>query len=64
MKKNLVIEMEEECISCPNLSLVTTKLFTDVQDHVWLVHNCEHLNFCKAVRENWEKVKNRGGQHD
>lgn len=54
MKKELVIEMEEECITCPKLSLETHTL--DEYDYSeFKVHRCEHVDFCKEVRKNWEK---------
>ena len=47
MKKDLVIEMEEECITCPMLSLETHSLhFND--GTVYQMHQCEHIDFCKA----------------
>ena len=55
MKKDLVIEMEEECITCPMLSLETTGSFYAENEEIYKVHQCEHLEFCKAVRKNWEK---------
>jgi len=54
VKKELVIEMEEECIDCPHLSLVTKRPYYKAQI---AIHECEHLEFCKAVRKNWERVK-------
>lgn len=56
MKKELVIEMEEECIDCPHLSLVTKRLHLNGGAQ-FAIHECEHLEFCKAVRKNWERVK-------
>ena len=60
MKKELVIELEEECLVCPHLSLVTRqdRLYADGKP--WLsikVHECEHLGFCMAVRAVWETVR-------
>lgn len=54
MKKEMAIEMEEECIDCPLLSLVTDTIYAD-NEIFYKVHRCEHLDFCKAVRKNWEK---------
>lgn len=56
MKKDLIIEMEEECIGCPKLSLETTYIGIDNLD-IPISHQCEHLDFCKAVRHHWEEVK-------
>lgn len=54
MKKDLTITMEEECITCPKLSLEThTMYFSD--ETALRVHQCEHIDFCKTVRKNWEK---------
>lgn len=54
MKKDLKIEMEEECITCPKLSLETRHLYAN--DSIFSTfHECSHIEFCKAVRENWEK---------
>lgn len=58
MKKELIIEMEEECISCPKLSLETAAIGIDGWDMI-KSHQCEHLEFCKAVKQNWEKVKGK-----
>ncbi len=52
MKKELVIEMEEECIDCPHLSLVTKRPYYEAKI---AIHECEHIDFCKVVRKNWEK---------
>lgn len=54
MKKDLTIEMEEECITCPKLSLETHVMYFN-DGTIYQVHQCEHINFCKSVRENWEK---------
>ena len=51
MNKELVIELEEECIECPMLSLETECL------GMFKWHQCKHLNFCKPVRRHWEEVK-------
>ena len=60
--KELVIEMEDECIDCPNLSLETKEFYADdfFGERVIKTHQCKHLYFCKEVRTNWEKhyVKN------
>ena len=58
MKKELVIEMEEECITCPMLSLETDNIYF-FDDVVYKDHHCEHINFCKKVRNNWEKYQER-----
>lgn len=60
MKKDLVIELEEECLECPHLSLVTRQNRLYAEGKPWLsikVHECEHLGFCRAVRGAWEKVR-------
>lgn len=54
MKKNLELEMEEECIDCPMLDLETHTLYAD-NNAFFKVHNCSHIEFCKAVRKNWEQ---------
>jgi len=54
MKKDLAITMEEECIDCPMLSLVTSTLDMG-NGKIYKVHRCEHVDFCKVVRNNWEK---------
>ena len=58
MKKDLVIPMEEECLICPNLSLVTRQYGIYANGKPHKVHECEHLDFCEAVRKTWEKVRN------
>ena len=50
MKKELVIEMDEECIDCPFLRL-ETQMFADSKI---MTHKCIHIDFCKVVRRNWE----------
>lgn len=55
MKKELVIEVEEECLICPNLSLSTSTIYSD-GEATFKIHQCEHLEFCKRVRQAWEKV--------
>ena len=54
MKKYLTIEMEEECITCPMLSLKTDTVYFDNRV-AYKMHHCEHIDFCKSVRKNWEK---------
>lgn len=56
MKKDLVIEMEEECVDCPNLELETVKCY------VSSVHRCEHIDFCKTIvrqmiKHGWKKME-------
>ena len=58
MKKDLVITMEEECITCPKLSLVTDTIYMDNKPF-YHIHQCEHLKFCQEVRKNWEKYQER-----
>lgn len=55
MKKELVIEMEEECITCPFLSLVTKTLC--IRDKHYKTHECEHMSMCKEIRKNWEQYQ-------
>lgn len=55
MKKELVIEVEEECLICPNLSLSTFTIY-GADGSFFKNHRCEHLEFCKKVRRAWEKV--------
>lgn len=54
MKKELVIEMEEECITCPHLTLESVNVFGDLK---LKIHQCKHIDFCKVVRKNWEKYQ-------
>ena len=53
MKKEYIIELEEECCTCPRLSLTTKRPFIGSEI---CIHECEHLDFCKDVRRNWETV--------
>lgn len=62
MKKDLTIEMEEECITCPMLSLETHVMHCN-REMRCLIHQCEHIDFCKRVRKNWEKY-HKGKQDD
>lgn len=55
MKKELVIEVEEECLICPNLSLSTSTIYGN-EGTFFKIHHCEHLEFCKKVRSAWEKA--------
>ena len=68
MKAELVIEMEEECTTCPMIELTTHKLDVgSVRKPMYInYHECEHLKFCKAVRENWEEWQKKrvGGQNN
>ena len=61
MKKTLEIEMEEECLICPNLSLTTTTFYAE-GEVFFKSHDCEHLEFCKKVRRAWETVQEKGGR--
>lgn len=56
MKKDLRIEMDEECIECPMLSLETVSLW--LENRYCAIHRCEHLDFCKRIRTHWEEVRN------
>lgn len=57
MEKELVIPMEEECLICPNLSLVTRQYGIYASGKPFMAHECEHLDFCRAVRKAWETVR-------
>lgn len=57
MKKEFVIEMEEECIDCPNLELETDTWPNFADGHISKRHQCRHLLFCKKVRTNWERFQ-------
>ena len=57
MKKTLEIELEEECLECPELSLETSKL--SIGSSVYNLHRCERLEFCQNVRKAWEAVQAR-----
>ena len=61
MKKTLEIELEEECLGCPELSLVTVNLYANDEPYIKM-HRCEHIEFCKKVRRAWEEVRDRGGK--
>lgn len=63
MKKGLVIEMEEECLTCPFLSLATKTLY--IGDKHYKTHECKHLSTCKEIRKNWERFQpNCGAKMD
>ena len=67
MKAELVIEMEEECTTCPMIELGTTKMdIGSISMPKYInVHDCTHRRFCKAVRKNWEQwrmERERGAQ--
>lgn len=53
------LEMDEECTTCPMLSLTTEKMCYESFDttviETFSTHKCEHEDFCKAIRKNWEK---------
>ena len=51
LKKSLVIEMEEECIDCPNLELETKTLMHYDAKPV-KIHSCIHQDFCKRIVNN------------
>ena len=64
MKKVLEIELEEECLVCPKLSLQTvTEMYENYTDdgtklyNIYNVHRCRHLAFCQEVRKAWEEVR-------
>lgn len=52
-----MIELEEECLVCPHLSLATREYGIYADGKPFKVHECEHLDFCKDVRKAWETVK-------
>lgn len=56
MKKILQVELEEECLICPKLSLQTRDYYQD-NVVVYKVHQCEYIDFCKQVRKAWEETK-------
>ena len=60
MKKILEIEMEEECVDCPMLTLETKSL--ELFGVVVKDHRCERLPECKLIRKNWEE--HYGKDHD
>ena len=64
--KELVIELEDECLDCPYLSLVTEILYVDdfFEEKTIKTHGCEHIDFCKAVRKQWEKRKAESKAYD
>lgn len=57
-KAILEIEMEEECLTCPMLELETEKIYYDEMP-LELYHRCTHLDFCKSVRKNWDKIRKK-----
>lgn len=57
MKKELVIEMEEECIDCPMLELETVTLYC-ADGGTIKTHDCKNVVFCQAVRDHWEDIRN------
>lgn len=52
MRKDIVITLEEECVDCPMLSL-ETKMVYYYDGTTYKTHNCEHIKFCKKIREHW-----------
>lgn len=56
MRKDMTITIEEECLDCPKLSLETSTLYY-ADNETYKIHQCKHLEFCKAVRIHWEEVQ-------
>lgn len=53
------VPVEPECIDCPKLELITEKQTMYANENVSSVayiHKCKHLDFCQAIRRNWERV--------
>lgn len=53
------VPVERECIDCPKLELITEKQTMYANENVSSVaytHKCKHLDFCQAIRRNWERV--------
>lgn len=57
--KPLEIYLEEECLICPNLSLVTDTIYASDGGYV-KNHYCEHTEFCSKVRRAWEMARGEG----
>lgn len=57
--KPLEIYMDEECLICPNLSLVTDTTYTS-DGNYFKNHHCEHSEFCSKVRRAWEEARGEG----
>lgn len=58
MKATLEIEVEEECLLCPNLELETQNYYSDMLP-IYKFHQCKHVNFCKGVRSAWEQARSK-----
>ena len=53
MTKELVIEMPEECVDCPNLELeLETETLMYFESKPVKIHQCTHMYFCKKVVKN------------
>lgn len=46
----LKIEMNEMCLECPHISLVTRKIHTS-EGMLLNFHMCEHDGFCQDIRK-------------
>lgn len=57
--KPLEIYLDEECLICPNLSLVTSTVYTS-DGGFFKNHSCEHEEFCSKVRRAWEEARGEG----
>ena len=56
-KGQLVIEIDEECINCPRISLATIHS----TDGCHVMHYCEHDPKCSVIRNHLKKIyKNEG----
>lgn len=60
-QKTLEIYLDEECLICPNLSLVTDTIYTSDGGYV-KEHRCVHTEFCSEVRRAWEEARGEGLQ--
>lgn len=52
----LKIEMDDECIECMSISLVTRTVYCS-DGSVLKVHDCEHTDFCRTVRKALEAAR-------
>lgn len=60
MKKDLIIEMEEECIDCPRLELETRTLYLNNKRSI-KSNRCIHTEFCQDIIKN---LKAHGWRND
>lgn len=57
-----MIELEEICLACPNLSLVTKEYGIGSDGKPLKVHECKHIFFCRDFRKAQEE-KDEDEQH-